>query len=97
MAKGNIQLTRAAFNANTGKTTGQDESQAPDQSQQQDRPQRPRYDENIECEGCGRYGWTQKDCYYCSNPTSGRGRGRGGRGGRGSSRGRRGRARSNQQ
>ncbi len=97
MAKGNIQLTRAAFNANTGKTTGQDESQAPDQSQQQDRPQRPRYDENIECEGCGRYGWTQKDCYYCSNPTSGRGRGRGGRGGRGSSRGRGGRARGGQQ
>ena len=99
MAKGNMQLTKAAFNANAGsKPTGQEESQPQAQAQaqqQQDRQQqRPRYDENVECEGCGRFGFVLKDCYFCSNPTSGRGRSRGSRGGRGP-RGRGGKARGN--
>jgi hypothetical protein len=90
-------LTRAAFNANTGKPAGQNDSQSQTQaqasSQPQDPQQRPRYDESIECEGCGRLGYAQKDCYTCNYPTSrGRGRGRGGRN-RDSSRGRGGRGR----
>jgi hypothetical protein len=83
MAKGNMQLTRAAFAANTGRSTGQDESQS------QDRQPSARYDEFLECEKCGKPGYAQKDCWDCNGVPPdfrggrGRGRGRGTYGGRG--------------
>jgi hypothetical protein len=78
MAKGNNQLTRAAFTTNTDKPAGQDESQA--QSQSQDR-QPPRYDDSLECEKCGKPGYALKDCWDGNGvPPEFRGRGRGYRG-----------------
>jgi len=91
MAKGNMQLTRAAFNANTANPanpTGQDESQPQTSA---------RYDDSLECEKCGKPGYAQKDYWdYNSVPSDFRGGGCG-RGRGNVSRGRGGRARGGYQ